>query len=92
VNKDKLVQLLSEALDKNCSINIHFSQFHNDGKFTPVTEQEAKETIMKFAEALGTSVIIKNDKQEYADHYLVEDRKFRICCSYIPETNEEVKA
>jgi hypothetical protein len=84
MNKEKLLRLISDAIDKKASIRIHFSQYHKDQINVPVTNGEANEMIHLFAEALEISEIEHKVGEIHADSYLIDNDNFRIVCSYIP--------
>lgn len=90
MDKEKLMQLLSEAIDKDASIRIHFSQYHSDEESTPVTKVEAQELIGLFAEALGTINIEHKVGDPHADSFVIKEGDYRVCCSYIPSPEEKM--
>jgi hypothetical protein len=92
MNKEKLVQLFSEALEKNVAINLHFSQFQQQGdeKYHPVSKEDAQKLATRFAEAIGTSDIQHNVCQPSADDFLIDYRNFRVSCCYVPTEEEEI--
>jgi hypothetical protein len=91
MNKEKLVQLLSEALGKNMSINLHFSQYQYVGKESfPVRKEEAQDLVSRFADALGTSNIKNNVGQPNADDFVIDHGKFRVACCYVPTAEEKI--
>ena len=89
MNKEKMVHLLSEALEKNVSISLHFSQFQGE-KRQPVTRQEAEELVTRYAEALEITDIQNETGRPYADGFTIDDKGFRVTHSYIPGTEEKI--
>lgn len=89
MNKEKLLELISVAVDKKASISIHFSQYHKDGDRNPVTGKEAHEMIHHFAEALSITDISHNTGQIHADDYSINTSDYFIACSYVPSEEEK---
>jgi hypothetical protein len=89
VNKEKLIQLFSEALDKNVSISLHYSQYQGED-LHPVTNKEAYELVTRYAEALGNYNIHQSVRERIADDYKIDTGSFRVCCSYIPSDEEKI--
>lgn len=91
MNKEKLLELFSLAIDQGASINIHFLQYHNDGNFTPVSKKEAYELINQFMNALNTSNVKRYENEEIANSFVVKTDDVRVCCSYVPDVSKEDK-
>ncbi|WP_163183312.1 hypothetical protein [Neobacillus sedimentimangrovi] len=92
MNKEKLLQLLSLAIDQGADIYIHFMQYHNDGNNTPVSKEEAYEVAVQFMDALNTSNVKHYENQKYADSFRVKTDDVTVWCSYVPgESNEDKK-
>jgi hypothetical protein len=90
MNKELLTQLFYEALEKDVSFSLHFAQYQFNGEDTyPVNKVDAQALVHQFAEAIGTSDVIHNVGQEYADDFVIDSNKFRICCSYVPNQEEK---
>jgi hypothetical protein len=89
MNKEKLMQLLEEGIEKTVSINLHFTQFQ-DGK--AVRKEEAQQLINQFSEALGSDSIEHTVNHPHAESISLFAGKFRITCSYIPTDDEKAEA
>jgi hypothetical protein len=94
MDKQKLTQLFSEALEKKCTFSLHFSQYQNipDSERRSVTKDEAFELVSRFAEAIGITNIRNNEYQPHADDYTIDNMKFRVVCTYIPNKEEKSNA
>lgn len=89
MNKQKIMELLSEAIDKKANFTIYFGQFHKDD-YTPVTGEEAFDLAHRFMDALHAPGI-KQETGTVAKRYVVEHECFNVGMSYIPSESEELE-
>jgi hypothetical protein len=92
MNKEKVLQLISEAMDKGASINVHVGQF-NQGQEWPWdkhTKEDAEEFITRFQKAIGGGEI-EHNSNKYCDGLTVFTDKIRGTFSYYPYMVEDVK-
>ena len=87
MNKEKVLQLVSEAIDKGAVIDIHILQF--EGMYTKRTKEEAESYIKRAEEALGGGQI-ERGKSEFADSVGIRKGDFRILFSHAPVMEEDV--
>jgi hypothetical protein len=94
MNKEKVLALISEAMDKGAWVSVHVGQF-NQGMAWPWdkhTKEEAESYINRFEEALGGGEIENNSNEENRlDDFEVEKGKIRAIFSYFPYMEEDVK-
>jgi hypothetical protein len=92
MDKEKVLQLISEAIDKGASISVHVGQY-NQGQEWPWdkhTKEDAEAFINRFQEAIGGGEI-RHDSNEFADGLTVFTDKIRGVFSYFPYMQEDVK-
>ncbi|MGE7880336.1 hypothetical protein [Peribacillus muralis] len=80
--KAKLMEMVSEALDKQAHVSIHFSQFETE-KFTPVYKEDVEGKAKEIAGMLSTD--IKARETDVANSFTVDTNQFHFCFSYLPE-------
>lgn len=83
MNKEKLMQLVSEALDKGATLNLFIPQYRKTEDWSPVSKEEAFKIATDFAEAIGT-----NNTAHNPNDYTISTDGFYIACPYIPAAKE----
>ncbi|MFE3973151.1 MULTISPECIES: hypothetical protein [unclassified Peribacillus] len=78
--KEKIMELVSEALDKNAYVNIHFTQFEKTNDFKPVFKNDVESKAKELAEMLSVNV-------QETDSLVVDNDTIRFCFSYLPPEN-----
>ncbi|AOH54448.1 hypothetical protein ABE28_008795 [Peribacillus muralis] len=80
--KAKLMEMVSEALDKQAYVSIHFTQFEKANDFKPVFKEDVEEKAKKIADMLSVSVgeSVSNSFMIDAGYDCVN-----LCFSYLPE-------
>jgi hypothetical protein len=71
MNKEKFMQLAEKAFDEGAMVKFNFSHYKKD--FSPVSEQEARETALLAKEAFGGTLTLK--ESGICDSYEVNDIK-----------------
>jgi hypothetical protein len=90
MNKEKLMQLLSEAIDKGSYVSIHMSQFdQSEGKFAPVNQETANDYINRFQEAFGIDKEVTHDTNGHSHSYSFSTGEYYVACSYVPNKQTE---
>jgi hypothetical protein len=94
MNKEKLLQLLSDLIDRGASISVYVPQFDKTDQWPwhKVTKEEALQMAERAQDAIDAPV--EEEKGEYGfDHLVVtnEEKDIRFCFSYHPYMVEDVK-
>lgn len=79
--KAKLMDLFSEALDKNAYVNIHFPHYETDD-FKPVFKNDVEEKAKELAEMLSV-----NAEETIRDSFVIRKDSIRLCFTYVPLEN-----
>lgn len=83
MNKEKFMQLVSEAFDNGAYIDIVFSQYDKvEDKFIPNNEHKAKKRIELARAALG-GVIENPDYKSIAPGFTLNSEEIRIHSAYV---------
>lgn len=81
MQKEKLMQLFSKALDKGASISIHFGQFDNHA---PVFGSEALQLAIVASEAIGAEITESDHPEGVCKSFVVKKGDFRFDFSHSP--------
>lgn len=86
MNKELLMQFLSESIDKGAILHLHMPQY--DITSSPVEKDEALRFAAMLKDAVGGE--ITEAPHELCDSFIVEVDKFRACFSHSPVEKAEV--
>lgn len=90
MNKEKILQLISIAMDKGAEISIHVPQFNPNQNWEKVSKGEATELISAFNEELEAEVEHNINVEAGCEGLTIDNRKIRVHASYIPFMIEDV--
>ncbi|KOP81971.1 hypothetical protein AMS60_05415 [Bacillus sp. FJAT-21945] len=83
MQKEKLMQFLSEAIDNGAEISIFLGQFNRNKDFTPVTRKDAFRLAGLVQEAIGGE-IKEIVHKEVCDRFDIETDNFKIAIAHSP--------
>lgn len=91
MNKKKLMELISNAIDQGAYLSIHMGQYdQSTGGYEPRNQNIANYYINEFKKAIGTDNEIEHEINDAANNYSVNDKDIYVSCSYIPTEEKEV--
>lgn len=84
MDKQKLMQFLSDAIDKGAHIHVHLGQF--DKESNPIFKDEAQTFANRFKEACGLEVMGERENEDVCSNIFVGDawEQFCGCFSHSP--------
>ncbi|WP_137743829.1 hypothetical protein [Robertmurraya siralis] len=90
MNKELLLQVVSEVIDRGGFLTIHMSHYNQQTvlPWDETTREEALQFAERFQDALGSVEIIENtDNKELNVHdFTVNTGQIRGCFSYVPQS------
>jgi hypothetical protein len=89
MNKDKLMQFLSEAIDNGAELHVYMGQYNSTKDYAPVGKYEALRFAAMFKDAVGGE-ITENTHEKVCETFNVDVDKFRSCFSHSPVEKVEV--
>jgi Zn ribbon nucleic-acid-binding protein len=90
MDKEKVLRLISEAIDKGASIGVYVGQYDKGNEWVNHNEEEAQNYIVEFSKAIGGGEV-KHEPSEIADSFVVSHNNFYVSFSYLPLMEEDVK-
>ena len=87
--KAKLLELFSEALDKNEYVTVHFGQYDKKNDYKPVLLEDVATKVHEYSVELDYSVN-HLENEEVANSYLIEGDNVSIVFCYL--TQDQIKA
>lgn len=92
MNKEAVLQLISEAIDKGAYISVHVGQFieKEEGTWGKRNKEEALDFVTRFQEAIGGGEI-ETSSGTAADCVFVDNVQFRGAHSYFPYMEEDIQ-
>jgi acetoin utilization deacetylase AcuC-like enzyme len=91
VDKEKMLLLISEAMDKGASINIHVPQYRHDENWRKVTKVEASDFINRFNELVDGEIGHDLHEKIGVENLIVDNGQIRVVATYFPSKGELVK-
>ena len=89
MNKEKVLQIISDAIDRGASVYFHLTQFDkSNGRYENRTKEQAEELISRLEDALGGGEV-KLHRHEAADSLWLEHKKIRGTFSFVPDKLED---
>lgn len=89
MNKEKLMQMISDAIDNGADITVHVPQFKKTQKWEPVTKEEVEHKAIEMSQLLNREIEQRNS--EHAHAFTVDNGQYRFVYSYIPFMEEDVQ-
>ncbi|MGG4267394.1 hypothetical protein [Peribacillus simplex] len=80
--KAKLMEMFSEALDKEAYVSIHFTQYEKVNDFKPVFKNEVEDKANEIADMLSVNV-----QKSVSDSFNIDTDYIHLCFSYLPPEN-----
>lgn len=89
MNKELLMQFLSEAIDNGAGISIFMGQYNPSKDFTPVEKDEALRFAAMFKDAVGGE-IKEGIHEGFCEHFDIKTERFVASFSHSPVQKVEV--
>lgn len=86
MDKEKVMQLISQAIDNGAYISVHEVQINKN--WSRVTREEAEKKAVEASVALDST--IEHSESEHANSFDVSKNKIRFAFSYNPYMEEDV--
>lgn len=81
--KTKLMDLVSEALDKEAYVSIHFSQYETKD-FKPVLKEDVEDKAKEIADLMSVNLKNMNTKESIVPSFNINAENINLCFSYLP--------
>lgn len=70
MNKERLMQFLSDAIDSGAKLSIHMTQYEGTN-FRPVSREEAEERAKRFASIIGEPIEESNEENSTVESFSI---------------------